>query len=868
MPQEPITLKISADVEGLNKALTDTAKKLDAWSKGAMGGFAEMAESVGKLAMRFSAMAAPVAVVGAAIYGLVKTTADAGNEFLKLSKQVGVSVEDLSALKYAAEISDTSFDALTTGLGHFSKSITEAGDGTGDAGRYFKAFGISVRDSSGNLKSTRELLLDVADVFSRMPDGPQKTAWAMQLFGKGAKELIPLLNEGKTGINNLMKEAERLGVVFSKEAAEAADRFGDNLMRLKANVMGLVYVIGNELIPAFNNLYDAIFGGKSNWEKLDEVEKRIDLVARRLKNLNENTGGGYGPSAYNADARERLEKELTTLTKERDALRAGLTHTGTGDKKEIPVSPEVLKQLEEYRIKLASVNMEKLKAIELEETKALAEAGGEKALKATDKGQELLDSIRKYYSGERFKVQSEEARVVFDALLKEELAYLEKSKTQELEANKTRLAELEAAHTAGEKTEKQYLAEKLALQAEALWVEINYAIKEKESIEGVWNNKKALIKDEKEKLKEEGDVKAELLKKDEAIAKAKEEAARFGIGYSVEERKASEKLAEAKRQGELTVLEAEIEAKKKLLVLSRERGDKTELEVKREELDLELQLLYARKRNLEVKKNAFGVSETDKAAISAELEAINQKIQTNTEESLQAAREAYGTFWEGMRQGFAKYNNDTITPAFRRGVEIAQAAARGMEQAFSDFFFDAMTGKLKTLWDYVKSFLEAVTRAIANVLAQRAMTSIIGGVTGIFGSGAGAGTGSGGGAGATVVYTHSGGLIAHSGGLVPRFHFGGLSADEVPIIAQKGERIFSIEHTKVVDGLSKLGQMLTNGSNAPQTPTTNNIHIYALDPQSFADYARRNPGPIIQVVNDNLRTAGSLRDGIRKYAMR
>lgn len=51
--------------------------------------------------------------------------------------------------------------------------------------------------------------------------------------------------------------------------------------------------------------------------------------------------------------------------------------------------------------------------------------------------------------------------------------------------------------------------------------------------------------------------------------------------------------------------------------------------------------------------------------------------------------------------------------------QLSQHTADAMQDAFADFFFDAFTGKLKTLGDYITSFLNSVLKAFSQVIAQK-----------------------------------------------------------------------------------------------------------------------------------------------------
>lgn len=197
-----------------------------------------------------------------AFAALVKGAIDSADELNKLSQKIGISVEALSTLQFAAQLSDVGLDSLKAGLKGLSANLTEARAGLGEGAALFQALGISVEDSAGNLKSSDTILLEIADRFASFEDGATKTALAVKLFGKSGMDMIPFLNQGSSGIRALMQEAERLGLKLSTETAQAAEAFNDNLTALKASASGLGISLATELLAPLRVVTDAIREGQ------------------------------------------------------------------------------------------------------------------------------------------------------------------------------------------------------------------------------------------------------------------------------------------------------------------------------------------------------------------------------------------------------------------------------------------------------------------------------------------------------------------------------------------------------------------------------------------------------------------------------
>jgi hypothetical protein len=189
---------------------------------------------------------------------MIKSAIDAADHLNKLSQKIGISVEALSTLRFAAQLSDVSLETLQKGIKGLSQNITEANTGVGDGAQVFEALGVSVKNADGSMKSTEAVLLQVADVFANLEDGAVKTALAVKLFGKSGMDMIPFLNQGAAGINQLTAEAERLGLKLTTETARSAEAFNDNLTALKASSSSLGIALTRDFLPELTNITNAM----------------------------------------------------------------------------------------------------------------------------------------------------------------------------------------------------------------------------------------------------------------------------------------------------------------------------------------------------------------------------------------------------------------------------------------------------------------------------------------------------------------------------------------------------------------------------------------------------------------------------------
>jgi len=189
-----------------------------------------------------------------AIGAMVKQSINYMDKFDDFSQITGIAIESLSALTYAATVTGISQETLEGGLVRLTKGMSEAQQGTGEALKAFEALGISTAD----LGSADGVLMQIADRFGNMQDSAEKTALAIAIFGRSGAKLIPFLNEGRTGIERLKKEAEELNVVISTEASRAAAEFNDNLTRLAAASQGWGVTLAEKVLPALNSIVESL----------------------------------------------------------------------------------------------------------------------------------------------------------------------------------------------------------------------------------------------------------------------------------------------------------------------------------------------------------------------------------------------------------------------------------------------------------------------------------------------------------------------------------------------------------------------------------------------------------------------------------
>lgn len=234
------------------------------------------------LSKTFVALTAVSTAVYGAISAMVNSASKYGDEIAKASQRVGVNTDALQKLRYAADLANVGSEELNMGLMRLSRTILDARNGNKDLTNSLNKAGISIDTINNKSKSADELIAIMSDRFKAMPDGVEKTALAMDLFGRSGARLIPLLNSGSKNIKAMYQEAKDLGIILDESVLRSSEEFRDNLTRLTVSLTAIKNKIGLELMPKIDALVTRFLA----WYKVNQnlvgqrIDKTVDLLTK------------------------------------------------------------------------------------------------------------------------------------------------------------------------------------------------------------------------------------------------------------------------------------------------------------------------------------------------------------------------------------------------------------------------------------------------------------------------------------------------------------------------------------------------------------------------------------------------------------
>lgn len=220
-----------------------------------------MQNTISKLDGVSASGAAAVGMIGAMVAGLAKLTigtSQTADNLLTLSSTTGLSTDALQEFEYASELLDVSSDTMQGSLTKLIKNMATAKGGTGEAAEAFKTLHIKVANSNGSLKDANEVFYKAIDALGKVKNETDRDAISMQIFGKSARELNPLIEAGSARLKELGVEAHNVGYVMDNETLQQFGQLDDAMQRMSKQGDALKNSFAIALLPMMTAVAEAV----------------------------------------------------------------------------------------------------------------------------------------------------------------------------------------------------------------------------------------------------------------------------------------------------------------------------------------------------------------------------------------------------------------------------------------------------------------------------------------------------------------------------------------------------------------------------------------------------------------------------------
>lgn len=264
-------------IKGSTKSMDDSIKSVSA-SVGAS--FASMVKAGAAMAVGFGAVKLAIN----AVKGVVNEFGDAldlGGELNDLSSRTGETAGNLLILQRSFDNAGSSAEKVGPTINKLQKFMDDAAQGGAKQAETMSRLGVSLEELKG--KSPLEQMQILAKRISEIQDPTERSALAMQVFGKSGGELLPMLQNFSGEIETARSQLGAMPDVMNRSNA-AFDTISDNLSVIKTKLRDFAAGFLDRLAPAI--------------EFATTMLTRFDAAAAGMKLGDIIRGAGNGISAF------------------------------------------------------------------------------------------------------------------------------------------------------------------------------------------------------------------------------------------------------------------------------------------------------------------------------------------------------------------------------------------------------------------------------------------------------------------------------------------------------------------------------------------------------------------------------------------
>lgn len=265
------------------RKVSSAAKQLGAdttLAEGALGKFGAAGKLLGGAAAGPAGLAVGLGIAATAAFEFGKKGVEAFETVGLAAKQVqlvtGSSAQDASKLSAAFTTLGVDADQGATSLFRLGKNATENAE-------KLEKHGVAITKNRDGTVNLSQSLLSIADAYKKAGGGAEGDTIAFEAFGRQGKALIPVLAQGREGLQQLYDEAGRHGLILDQSEIDKAYQFKIATRELGQSFQGLEVQVGEALIPTLLKLTGTAETVLSFFDKLGHNEAFADVAKLALR---------------------------------------------------------------------------------------------------------------------------------------------------------------------------------------------------------------------------------------------------------------------------------------------------------------------------------------------------------------------------------------------------------------------------------------------------------------------------------------------------------------------------------------------------------------------------------------------------------
>lgn len=301
-----LVARLTADTQGLRADMAKAQAQVNGATARMNRSLARTEKHTRSLAAGFKGVRLAVIATATVMAGrFIKSQIDSAAAVLDTSNKIGVQVESLQELRFAAEQYGIKQNQTDLALQRFSRRVGEAVKGQGELRQTLEDYNIALTDSGGRTRSVEAILLDYADAIQGAESQQEKLRLAFKAFDSEGAAFVNVMQDGSEGIKEFVSQANDLGIVMDEAMLRRAKAASDQLTVLSN-------VIRTQLTIAIADNADTI----AEWssfavEKIGDVVQGWRQIFRAMSELRQ----GNFENAFNSLTgidQESIDRRLLT----------------------------------------------------------------------------------------------------------------------------------------------------------------------------------------------------------------------------------------------------------------------------------------------------------------------------------------------------------------------------------------------------------------------------------------------------------------------------------------------------------------------------------------------------------------------------
>ena len=265
---------VVGSVDGATSAVDKLSKKISSIQKGVA--FQNVVTAAGAVKSAFSEVADIIGGTISSMYDLAASQAAEADKIGKTSALLGMQAEELQAIRSAGKHAGMTIETIDSAMQRFSVTTARAAAGEKQQIELFNALGVVTRNADGSIRNQTELLMDVADAYTKLTSVQDRNRVSQELFGRSAVQMSALLGEGAAGISSAVDQYKKTGAGYTQKQIDDARDFNDSLQLMQEYIDGVRRSLFFGVVPAFTSLFNKV----SSF--IDENRPQIDSIINRL----------------------------------------------------------------------------------------------------------------------------------------------------------------------------------------------------------------------------------------------------------------------------------------------------------------------------------------------------------------------------------------------------------------------------------------------------------------------------------------------------------------------------------------------------------------------------------------------------------